>query len=359
MPPAKRLTPQAIAIAALEAAKTAVSGVAIGPRDEGADQELWVALEAVEQAMPQSGGDDSCAPISISGMTAEMQQMDRSVRQCVSLLGKSLPLLASTGAAGRAVLKEARAVHEHYTLKEQWEVLCALKQASEDASAAVAQSENEFSQAEGTDAKRAARTAHQNAMQQQEGAEAEYRAAQAALTNAGLSVDACLDQGAFPRELATTCTDGGPLLPSEARESEREAAYTSELARADAHNGPTSAAAARTLAESEAAAAAEAAAAEAAEAAKATKKLLEGGFTSALNAVKEMGNLNRYALVSDEQDEQVITAIKTVGTAAKALIAPPHSHSEESLNVLAGEGSVEQLKAYHKKKGFTWATLGS
>ena len=161
MPPAKRLTPQAIAIAALEAAKTAVSGVAIGPRDEGADQELWVALEAVEQAMPQSGGDDSCAPISISGMTAEMQQMDRSVRQCVSLLGKSLPLLASTGAAGRAVLKEARAVHEHYTLKEQWEVLCALKQASEDASAAVAQSENEFSQAEGTDAKRAARTAPQ------------------------------------------------------------------------------------------------------------------------------------------------------------------------------------------------------
>ena len=359
MPPAKRLTPQAIAIAALEAAKTAVSGVAIGPRDEGADQELWAALEGVEQAMPQSGGDDSCAPMSISGMTAEMQQMDRSVRQCVSLLGKSLPLLASTGAAGRAVLKEARAVHEHYTLKEQWKVLCALKQASEDASAAVTQSENEFSQAEGVDAKRAARTAHKNAMEQQQGAEAEYRAAQAALTNAGLSVDACLDQGAFPRELATTYTDGGPPPPLEARESEREAAYSSELARANAHNGSTSAAATQALAESEAAAAAEAAAAEAAAAAKATKKLLEGGFTSALNAVKEMGNLVRYALVSDEHDEKVMTATKTVGTAAKALIAPPHSYSEESLNVLAGEGSVEQLKAYHKKKGFTWATLGS
>ena len=364
MPPAPR-TPHAKAMAALHAGLVAVTEAASVPPSASGQEanELWAALEAVEQVMP-NGGDDGGVdgvPVDLPGMTAEMRLMTGNLRYLAALLAKTLPLLSGAGEASSVVSKEVRAVLAHYMLKDHWDGLCALNQAWEDASEAVRQREEQFGRAATkTEAKSLARAAHQAALQQKEGAEAEYRAAEKALTDAELSVDACLRKEAFPRELATTYAKGGPAPAPEVTENERERAYNAERAKSsvppkakgDAATAAPAAPAAPGAPAAEAAAAAAAAAAIAAAAAE--KKQLEDGFTAAIKALPR-GKLVSYAIADEAQEQELEATLTTAGTSARALMAPPHGYSEDDLNALAGKASVEQLEAY--TTGFTWATL--
>ena len=335
--------------------------------------EMWQEIEKVAQAAPERATDDSAtAPLDPIGMAAELRDTHALSRYLMGLLGKSLPLLSSASDAGAgAVEKEVRAVHEHYTLRDVWEGLPGLKQACEDASAAMLEREAAFSTASGQEAKDAARQAYKTEKEKHAAAEAKYNVAVDALEAAKLDVSACLDNGAFPRELPASYDVGGQgPLPPDARENEREVAYNGELAKSAksvAAADAAAAAAATPFDDDEEGAAAAAAAAAEEERKKQEEEerkqqqqqqQLKESFKDALGLLPP-GRLTSYAIQNAQQEEDLTKTLKAAGAAAKALMAAPHGCVEAELSELAGDATVAQLKAYPAAGGtaFTWAAL--
>ena len=380
----KRAAPSAVEAVkkALRASYQAVKALGDETLTEEEVNTTWEALEKVAQAAPARSTDDSAtAPLDPMGMAAELRDMRALSRHLMGLLGKSLPHLSdASDAGGAAVAKEVRAVYEHYTLRAVWEGLLGLKQACGDASAAIEEREGAFGAASGEAEREAARQAWLAETEKQEAAEAKYEAAVQALEAAQLHVQACLDGGAFPRELPASYDVGGEgSLPPDAKDNAQEVAYDEELARAradaadaagaadaadaaaDADADATAAAAAAAAADAAAAAAAAAAAEEEAEEKKKQEKqLLEENFKGVLGALPR-GRLVSYAIKSKEQEEELNKTLKAAGTAAKALMAAPHGCSEAALSELAGGATVEQLKAYPAAGGqaFNWAAFAA